>query len=439
MTKYKSYPSYKESGIAWIGKIPNHWLVGKLKHLGKLKGGAGFPVNLQGQSNLQVGFYKVGDLAKSLDGKFLSETSNTLNRGDAILLGATIFPEKTIVWAKIGGALFLNRRRFVHRPCCIDNNMTGFIVDESKVSSEYAYYLSCAIDFAYYAKPGAVPSLPEGEQSSIPIAIPPVDESHQIARKLDYVTSRTDKLISKKTNFIELLKEKRESLIIDTVSKGLIKNVSHKKTGIEWVSDIPKHWEVKPFFAILSEINRKNTGLIETNILSLSYGRIIRKSDNRNMGLVPESYETYQIVEPGDVVFRFTDLQNDKRSLRSAEVTDRGVITSAYMAIRPHSIQSTYFAWLMRSYDLCKVFYGLGGGIRQSLKFEDVKRLPIIVPPIEEQIEISKFIGQQLNLIDTLIEKTQRSIDLLKERRTAFITSAVTGKIDVRKKQESIP
>ena len=88
--------------------------------------------------------------------------------------------------------------------------------------------------------------------------------------------------------------------------------------------------------------------------------------------------------------------------------------------------------------DRCKVFYGLGGGIRQSLKFEDVKRLPIIVPPIEEQIEISKFIGRQLNLIDTLIEKTQRSIDLLKERRTAFITSAVTGKIDVRKKQESI-
>ncbi|MCC6069217.1 restriction endonuclease subunit S [Ferrovum sp. PN-J185] len=438
MNRYSSYQSYKESGIEWIGQLPNHWRVGKLKHLGTLKGGAGFPINLQGQSDLEVGFYKVGDLAKSLDGKYLSDTSNTLNREDAIALGATIFPERTIVWAKIGGALFLNRRRFVKSPCCIDNNMTGFVVDESKVSSEYAYHLTSAIDFAYYAKPGAVPSLSEGEQSSIPVAIPPCSESHEIAKKLNYEITRIDTLINKKTIFIELLKEKRQCLIIDSATKGRNTNVPLKNSGIEWVGTIPAHWEVKPFFALLSELNRKNIGLIETNILSLSYGRIVRKSDNRNMGLVPESYETYQIVEPGDVVFRFTDLQNDKRSLRSAEVIEKGIITSAYMAIRPHSIQSTYFAWLMRSYDLCKVFYGLGGGIRQSLKFEDVKRLPIVVPPVSEQIEISKFIERQLNLIDTLIEKTQRSIDLLKERRIAFITAAVTGKIDVNNKQESI-
>lgn len=206
----------------------------------------------------------------------------------------------------------------------------------------------------------------------------------------------------------------------------------YKDSGIPWIGQVPEHWEVKPFFALLSELNRKNTGLMETNILSLSFGRIIKKPENRNMGLVPQSYETYQIVEPGEIVFRFTDLQNDKRSLRSAEVKELGIITSAYMAVKPYKIQSSYFAWLMRSYDLCKVFYGMGGGLRQSLKFEDVKRLQIIVPPKEEQIKISSYIVSQLTLIDTLITKTQRSIELLKEHRSAFITAAVTGQIDLR-------
>nr|AVI43564.1 hypothetical protein [Klebsiella pneumoniae] len=84
-----------------------------------------------------------------------------------------------------------------------------------------------------------------------------------------------------------------------------------KDSGVEWIGQVPEHWEVKPFFALVSELNRKNVGLAETNILSLSYGNIIQKPETRNMGLTPESYETYQIVESGEVVFRFTDLQND--------------------------------------------------------------------------------------------------------------------------------
>ena len=210
---------------------------------------------------------------------------------------------------------------------------------------------------------------------------------------------------------------------------------AYKDSGVKWIGQVPEHWEIKPFFVLVSELNRKNTGLIETNILSLSFGRIIKKPENRNMGLIPESYETYQIVEPGEIVFRFTDLQNDKRSLRSAEVTQRGIITSAYMAVKPHGLESTYLAWLMRSYDLCKVFYAMGGGLRQSLKFEDVKRLPVLVPSPEEQINITNAINEETARIDSLIEKTEQSITLLKERRSAFITAAVTSQIDLRGEQ----
>lgn len=118
--------------------------------------------------------------------------------------------------------------------------------------------------------------------------------------------------------------------------------------------------------------------MIEKNLLSLSYGRIVPKDINASDGLLPESFETYQIVMPNDEVFRFTDLQNDKRSLRSARVEERGIVTSAYTAFTPRSIHPPFFDYLMRGYDVSKVFYGMGGGLRQSLKFEDVRRLPVL-------------------------------------------------------------
>ena len=274
-----------------------------------------------------------------------------------------------------------------------------------------------------------------GHIGSIEVVYPDQPEQAKILTTLDRETARIDALVEKKTRFIELLKEKRQALITHAVTKGLDPNVNMKDSGIEWIGEVPEHWEVKPFFALVTELNRKNVGLVETNILSLSYGNIIQKPETRNMGLTPESYETYQIVESGEIVFRFTDLQNDKRSLRSAQVTQRGIITSAYMAVKPHSIGSTYFAWLMRSYDLCKVFYAMGGGLRQSLKFEDVRRLPVLIPPVDEQSAITNTINAGTARIDALVEKTEQSITLLKERRAAFITAAVTGQIDLRGKQ----
>src|SRR5690606_21676902 len=113
----------------------------------------------------------------------------------------------------------------------------------------------------------------------------------------------------------------------------------------------------------------------EKNLLSLSYGRIVRRDINSNEGLLPESFETYQIVDRNDIVFRMTDLQNDQRSLRSALVRERGIITSAYIAVRPKGINPSFLGYLIRAYDVQKVFYAMGGGLRQSLKFEELRRL----------------------------------------------------------------
>jgi type I restriction enzyme S subunit len=166
--------------------------------------------------------------------------------------------------------------------------------------------------------------------------------------------------------------------------------------------------------------------MIEDNLLSLSYGRIIDKDISLNDGLLPESFETYQIVRPGDMVFRPTDLQNDWNSLRTAIVEKTGIITSAYIAMVPFGIFPKYLHYLLRFYDNRKVFYSMGGGLRQSMKYADLKRLPILLPQGDEQRSIAAFLDRETAKIDALVAEQRRLMELLKEKRQAVIAHAVT-------------
>lgn len=201
---------------------------------------------------------------------------------------------------------------------------------------------------------------------------------------------------------------------------------SYKDSQIPWISTLPADWPVKPLLAVAEERSESNFGMKEDNLLSLSYGHIIKKDIDSNDGLLPESFETYQIVHAGDLVLRLTDLQNDKRSLRSAPVKQKGIITSAYLAIRPTFISSTYLSYLLRAYDLTKVFYSMGGGLRQSMKFSDLKRMPIPVPTENEQSAIAAFLDHETAKIDALIAEQEKLIALLAEKHQATISHAVT-------------
>lgn len=202
---------------------------------------------------------------------------------------------------------------------------------------------------------------------------------------------------------------------------------AYKKSGIEWVGDVPSTWLVKPTFAVFNPSTEKNSDGEESNVLSLSYGSIVNRDVEKNFGLLPESFNTYQIVNSGDLILRLTDLQNDKKSLRVGFAKQRGIITSAYLKLKAEHILEPRFAYrLLHSYDTTKVFYGMGGGLRQSMKFEDFRRLPIIVPPMEEQQKIANFLDHETAKIDTLITKQEKLIELLKEKRQAVISHAVT-------------
>lgn len=200
-----------------------------------------------------------------------------------------------------------------------------------------------------------------------------------------------------------------------------------KDSGIEWIGEIPKSWTITILSALFSERKCKNSGLTENNLLSLSYGNIVRKNIESNEGLLPASFETYNIIEPGNIVFRLTDLQNDKRSLRTGLCQERGIITSAYVTLQIRSDDSPrYMHYLFHTYDLCKVFYGMGDGVRQGMNYEDLKRLRILRPDRETQRRIANYLDRKCSQIDAIIARQQEVIKKLKAYKLSVITEAVT-------------
>jgi type I restriction enzyme S subunit len=190
----------------------------------------------------------------------------------------------------------------------------------------------------------------------------------------------------------------------------------------------PKTWSLNKLHRVLRvRRGQKNTGMRERNLLSLSYGKIIRKDIDAAEGLLPESFDNYQIVEPGNIVLRLTDLQNDKRSLRQGLVEERGIITSAYDALdvsRDHD--SRFWAYSLLALDIAKYYYSLGGGVRQSIKFADFPNDWIAAPPAAVQKSIADFLDRETARVGQLIRKKQRFASLAETEFQSFLTGAVT-------------
>ena len=205
----------------------------------------------------------------------------------------------------------------------------------------------------------------------------------------------------------------------------------YKPSGVEWLGDVPAHWEVLAGRACYKKKKVPNTGMKESQVLSLSYGQIVVKPSEKLHGLVPASFETYQIVDPGDIIIRPTDLQNDWNSLRFGLSRHRGIITSAYMCFQTEKgMSQEYGHLLLHTYDLKKVFYGLGSGLRQSLSWNDFKYLPCLVPPLAEQAAIVRYLDHTDGRIRRYLRSRERLLELLKEYRQATIHETVTRGLD---------
>lgn len=200
-----------------------------------------------------------------------------------------------------------------------------------------------------------------------------------------------------------------------------------KDSGIAWIGAMPRAWKMNTIAQIFLQVKCKNTGLQEKNLLSLSYGKVKRKSIDTVEGLLPESFDGYNIIEKDDIVLRLTDLQNDHTSLRVGLAEERGIITSAYLTIRNRSnFCPKYLYYYLHSFDIAKGFYGMGAGVRQGLNWDGIKWLKILAPSVPEQERIAAFLDAECAEIDTVLEKTRASIEEYKKLKQAVITQAVT-------------
>ncbi|EET7732914.1 restriction endonuclease subunit S [Escherichia coli] len=433
LNKYQAYPEYKDSGVEWLGEVPSYWSFKKAKYI----------------------FQKKQRPLRDIDGVVTAfrdgqVTLRTNRRTDGFTNSLKeigyqgVRRNDLVIHAMDGfaGAIGVSDSDGKCSPVCsvctprkshsINIHFYGYLVRQLAVT-----------DFILCLAKGIRERSTEfrfSEFSELILAIPLKEEQDKIASFLDHETTKIDNLIEKQQQLIELLKEKRQAVISHAVTKGLNPDVPMKDSGVEWLEEIPSSWKVTPTYSVCKSITIKNYNGLEKNILSLSYGKIIRRNVESNFGLLPESFDTYQIINKGDIILRLTDLQNDKNSLRVGLVKERGIITSAYLKIVSAScLISSYLYYLFYSYDITKVFYGMGGGLRQSMKFEDFRRLPLLIPSKEEQSAIVKQLDQLTAKIDTLIDKQLYQIALLKERRTALISAAVTGKIDLRNWTAPIP
>lgn len=195
-----------------------------------------------------------------------------------------------------------------------------------------------------------------------------------------------------------------------------------KDSGVEYVGAIPKDWDLVRLRDYFGERKNKNKDGKETNLLSLSYGRIIRKNIDKTDGLLPASFNTYNIVEKNDIIIRPTDLQNDKRSLRTGLVTEHGIITSAYIDLMPTgNVDSRFVHYLLHSYDILKVFYNMGSGVRQGLNYSEFSKLKVPMPLLTEQQAIADYLDETCSEIDEIIAEAKASINEYKELRIAII------------------
>lgn len=440
--KYKAYPSYKDSGVEWLGKVPEHWIVAQCGRIGVFTSGAGFPHEYQNQTENNIAFYKVGDLSQAGSDGFMSAPSHTITVDTAIHLKAKIFEKGTIVFAKVGAALLLQRYRILRRLSCLDNNMMGLQLNV-KNNIRYLYYVLPMIDLNFIVNPGAIPSINEGQISSVKVAIPPLFEQQQIAAFLDKSTGKIDELISKQERLINLLGEKRQAMISQAVTKGLNPNAPMKDSGIEWLGKVPEHWEVKPLRFIGSLVNGVSKGAeyFGSGYPFISYG------DVYNNDVIPTLIKRLAKSSLQDRI-AYSVKKGDVFFTRTSETVDDIGIASTCLEDVPNAIFSGFIIRFRQFRKILKPSFAryqfrtgysqsyfekeMNLVTRASLGQDLLKRLPIIVPPLPEQQQIADYLDEKTAKLDALVEKAKKQIELLKEKRTALISAAVTGKIDVR-------
>lgn len=411
----------KNSGVEWIGNIPSEWRIGRVKNAFTRKNEKAHQEEPTILSLARSGV-KIRDLSTG-EGQIAESyyNYNPVEPFDLLLNPMDLYSGANCSISKVYGVIspaYINlKANKNYYPVFYDYYFKtqywamAFFAHGKGVSYDNRWTLSTETMMNYY------------------IPVPSLHEQKRIADFLDSKVTQIDKIISETKASIENYKEYKQSVITEAVTKGLNKNVPMKDSGIEWIGEIPSEWKVHMLSQIFYQHKCKNKDLQENNLLSLSYGKIKRKNIDVAGGLLPESFDNYNIIDVNDIVLRLTDLQNDHKSLRVGIVKEKGIITSAYITLRSkENIETDYFYYYLHTFDIHKGFYGMGCGVRQCLNFDELKKLKILYPSTKEQKSIVKFLDNKCAEIDNLILQKEKLITNLEEYKKSLIYEYVTGK-----------
>jgi len=393
--KYQAYPEYKDSGIEWLGEIPEEWSLCKLKYMARIKNGQDYK-----HVEVESGFPVIGS-----GGQF-TFASEFMHDKKSVLLGR----KGTI-----------NKPLFIEEPFWTVDTMYYTEVNK-EVPAKYLYYLALTIQFNRYATNTALPSMTQENLNSFEFAVPANNsERTQIANFLDHETAKIDTLIEKQQQLIKLLKEKRQAVISHAVTKGLNPNAPMRDSGVEWLGEVPEHWKtgnLRWFIKIASGEGLSNTE-IEGEQEKGSLYRVL--GGNGTMG-----YTKYvNTIDQAFAVGRVGALCGNIHFVdEPCWITDNALKISSW-----ERFEKEYLYFLLTA---AKLNDYASRSAQPLITGEQVKALQASMPPEDEQIKIGGYIQSELDTFSELILKSKLGIKLMQERRTALISAAATGKIDVR-------
>ena len=427
------YPAYKNSGVEWLGEIPEHWKVMKISYLfSKIGSGTTPPVGVSKYyEDGQINWLQTGDLTdgiiestkKKITGKALAEFSVLRKYQISSLViamyGATI--------GKIG---FLNIETTTNQACCVLSDPIDFYTKFG-----FYWFLGAKPFIISMGYGGGQPNISQDLIKSLRIPIPLFHEQIAIANFLDHKTAMLNNAIAFKEKQIELLKERRQILIHKAVTLGLNPEVKMKERGVEWIGEVPENWEVITIRGIFEERNEPGNDSLQ--LLSVSIHTAVSSeelSDDENLrGKIRiDDKRNYKRVKPNDIVF------NMMRAWQGAigAVRVDGMVSPAYIVAKPKKeVNSDYLEYLFRTMDFIGQMDRHSKGItdfRKRLYWNEFKQLKVILPPMDVQNSIVEHIAVSSNKINAAVSFKEKEIEKLKEYKATLINSAVTGKVKVR-------
>ncbi|TKG08585.1 restriction endonuclease subunit S [Vibrio sp. F13] len=437
--RYKAYPEYKSTDEVWLGDVPSHWRDLKINRLTIVKRGASpRPIDdpKYFDESGEYAWVRIADVTAS--DTYLANTTQRLSP-----LGASLSVKLE------PNELFLSIAGTVGKPCinkikaCIHDGFVYF--PEYKENTKFLFYIFAAGEaYKGLGKFGTQLNLNTETVGGIKIGIPCIEEQHKIVNFLDHETAKIDTLIAKQEKLIELLKEKRQAVISHAVTKGLNPDAPMKDSGVEWLGEVPEHWSLAKLGLHARKIGSGKTPRGGADVYQDSGVLFLRSQNIYDEGLRISGKEATYIsdeihlemqntkVKPQDILLNITGGSIGRtcivpRDIGEANVNQHVCILRFSTNLAPYLANVMKSSSIKEQIDVVQV-----GGNREGLNFEQISNMKFCLPPKDEIGKINNFIEVHSEKYQTLVTKANAAIELIKERKSALISAAVTGKIDVR-------